>query len=184
MKIVLIAGSNRKNATSTLLLKHMEDVFRSKNVETTFVDLYDKPVPLYCPDDETPDERASFMIRAVAEADAIVLGTPEYHGSISGVLKNALDYLGSNEVGGKAVLSVSSSGGAVGVSSLTQLQAIVRNLHGINSPEWLSLGGSARQFGADGSPTDAGVRQRVVRVIDALTDLTSKLRPAARVPQK
>ncbi|RKP57364.1 NAD(P)H-dependent oxidoreductase [Cohnella endophytica] len=181
MKIVLIAGSNRRNATSTQLLKYMADTLGSQGADTALINLYDHPLPLYAPDDETLDENAAFLIRSVDEADAIVLGTPEYHGSISGALKNALDYLGSNEFLGKPVLSVSSSGGAVGVSSLTHLQAIVRNLHGLNSPEWLSLGGNARQFAADGSPADSGVKQRVARALDTLVSLTRVLRPTSNV---
>ncbi|GIO16376.1 FMN reductase [Cohnella xylanilytica] len=177
MKILLIAGSNRRNATSALLLRYMADVLQSRGIEAELYNLYEKPVPLYSPDEAPDDGNAASLVRAASEADAFVLGTPEYHGSVSGVLKNALDYLSSNEFGGKAVLSVSSSGGAVGVSSLTQLQAIVRNLHGINSPEWLSLGGNARQFEANGAPSDAGVRQRAIRSLDALVDLAGKLRP-------
>ena len=179
MKIVLIAGSNRRNATRTQLLKYMVETLRRQGAEVTFLNLYDQPLPLYAPDGETLDENAAFLIRSVDEADAIVLGTPEYHGSISGVLKNALDYLGSNEFHGKPVLSVSSSGGAVGVSSLTHLQVIVRNLHGINSPEWLSLGGNTRQFATDGSPADMGVKQRVARALNALIALTYSLRPTS-----
>lgn len=74
-------------------------------------------------------------------ADAIVLATPEYHSGISGVLKNALDHLNNQHFHGKVVLSMSSAGGATGTRSLQQLQAMVRNLHGINLPDWISIGG-------------------------------------------
>ncbi|KIL40842.1 hypothetical protein SD70_11335 [Gordoniibacillus kamchatkensis] len=179
MNIVLIAGSNRRNATSTKLLRYMGEALRKRGANVKLIDLYETPVPLYSPDAEETDANTEAMVRTVGEADAIVLATPEYHGSISGVLKNALDYMGSAEFSGKPVLSVSSSGGAVGVSSLTHLQAIVRNLHGVNSPEWLSLGGDARHFAADGSPADAAVRQRVERTLDSLLRLAELLRPNA-----
>jgi azobenzene reductase len=179
LSIALIAGSNRKNATSTKLLAYMAETLRKRGIAATLIDLYETPLPLYSPDADAIDENTAAMVRAVGEADAVVLGTPEYHGSVSGVLKNALDYMGSSEFSGKPVLSVSSSGGAVGVSSLTMLQAIVRNLHGVNSPEWLSLGGDARHFAADGSPADAGVRQRVERALDCLIRMAELLRPQA-----
>ncbi|MFC0212225.1 NADPH-dependent FMN reductase [Paenibacillus chartarius] len=184
MKIALIAGSNRRNATSTKLLQYMEGVLRGRGIATTLIDLFETPLPMYSPDAEVLDGHTSAMKRAVAEADAVILGTPEYHGSISGALKNALDFMGAGEFSGKPVLSVSSSGGAVGVSSLTQLQAMVRNMHGINSPEWLSLGGDARQFETDGAPADAAIRQRVERTLDSLVGLAALLRPHAGAVSK
>jgi NAD(P)H-dependent FMN reductase len=150
---------------------------RAKGVEATVLDLYELPLPLYSPDADSRDANTRHLVGVVAQADGVVLATPEYHGSISGVLKNALDYMSASEFDGKPVLSVSSSGGPVGVSSLTQLQAIVRNLHGINSPEWISIGGDTRQFGADSAPLDSGLRQRTERALDLLLDLASLLKP-------
>lgn len=177
MKIVLLAGSNRKDANSTKLLRYMAKELGKKGVHAVVIDLWDKPVPLYSPDQkDQPDRNTAEMIRLVQEADGIVLGTPEYHGSISGVLKNALDYLGGQQFSGKPVLSASSSGGAVGVASLTHLQDIVRNLHGINCPEWVSLGGDNRRFDELGAPASEMVRSRINRALDYLLFLMERLR--------
>ena len=76
-------------------------------------------------------------------------------------------------------MSVSSSGGAVGVSSLTQLQAIVRNLHGINSPEWLSIGGAQRKwFETEQDSYEIGqdIDDRIHRVIGSFLTLTQLIR--------
>jgi len=178
MNIVLLAGSNRKDASSTKLLRYMRERLKARGVEAAWIDVYESPLPMFSPDDEETHPNARRLIAAVQGADALVLGTPEYHGSISGALKNALDYLGASDVGGKPVLSVSSSGGAVGVSSLTHLQHIVRGLHGINCPEWVSIGGR-QWFGADGAPADDGMRARVERALDQLVALTAALRGVA-----
>ncbi|HZG78852.1 MAG TPA: NADPH-dependent FMN reductase [Paenibacillus sp.] len=178
MNIVLLAGSNRKDASSTKLLRYMRERLKARGVEAAWIDVYESPLPMFSPDDEETHPNARRLIAAVRDADALVLGTPEYHGSVSGALKNALDYLGAGEVGGKPVLSVSSSGGAVGVSSLTHLQNIVRGLHGINCPEWVSIGGR-QWFGADGAPADDGMRARVERALDQLVALTAALRGVA-----
>jgi len=175
MNIVLLAGSNRKDASSTKLLRYMKERLKARGVEATLIDVYETPLPMYSPDDDDVHPNARRLIAAVRDADGLILGTPEYHGSVSGALKNALDYLGSSEVGGKPVLSVSSSGGAVGVSSLTHLQGIVRGLHGINSPEWVSIGGR-QWFNADGAPADDGMRVRVERALDQLVAMTTALR--------
>jgi len=176
MKVLFISGSNRSGATSAKLLRYMAEVSRRKGADADVFDLWENPVPLYSPDAEQGEPNVTALLAAAQQADAIVLGGPEYHGSISGVLKNALDYMGSAHVSGKPVLSVSSSGGSVAVSSLTQLQTIVRNLHGINSPEWISIGGEQRHFSPDGAPQQEAVRQRVERALDTLLALTKALR--------
>lgn len=145
MNIVILTGSNRKNAASSGLAEYAAAIMRESGHTVRLIHLYHTPLPLYSPEAENLQHPGvEQLLRSFGEADAIMLTTPEYHGSISGVLKNALDYLGQAQFKGKAVLTASTAGGAVGISSLLQLQAIVRNLHGINSPEWISIGGSLR----------------------------------------
>ncbi|MCE5171037.1 NAD(P)H-dependent oxidoreductase [Paenibacillus profundus] len=177
MRIVLIAGSNRKEATSTKLVRYMATQLEEKGHEAIVIDLYQLQLPLYCPDSNEDDANVIRLKESASSADAIVLATPEYHGSMSGVLKNALDYLSFEYVNNKVVLSASSAGGAVGVSSLTHLQTIVRNLHGINCPEWVSIGGDFRQFTEENQPQHANVIQRVNKTLDYFLTLAEQTRP-------
>ncbi|EFM10356.1 NADPH-dependent FMN reductase [Paenibacillus curdlanolyticus YK9] len=141
MNIVIIAGSNRKDATSTKLAEYANKYLTKQGHLVQLFDLYKQPLPFYSPDvTPEPDGAVAELQQAMLQADGVILATPEYHGSISGVLKNALDFLGQTHFNGKTVLSASSAGGPIGTSSLLQLQAIVRNLHGVNSPEWISIG--------------------------------------------
>ncbi|CAG7624768.1 NADPH-dependent FMN reductase [Paenibacillus allorhizosphaerae] len=180
MNIVIIAGSNRKASTGTRLTEYAERVMRQAGHHVTLFDLYRTPLPFYSPDDSHEEHAGLKQLKQLLKAaDAVVLATPEYHGSVSGVLKNALDHLGSEHFGGKPVLSVSSSGGAVGVSSLQQMQAIVRNLHGINCPEWISIGGSQRRFfeaGQDSYEVGQEIDDRIHRVLRSFLELTALLR--------
>ncbi|MFD1957437.1 NADPH-dependent FMN reductase [Paenibacillus thailandensis] len=174
MKIVMIAGSNRRNATSTILVKAMARRLERMQAEVDLFDLAETPLPFYSPDESFASHAGVQRLnRLMLEADGIVLATPEYHGSISGVLKNALDFLGQDHFAGKPVLSVSSAGGAVGVSSLMQLQTIVRNLHGINCPEWISIGGAQRARYEN--PSDAALDARAEQGLEAFVELASKL---------
>jgi NAD(P)H-dependent FMN reductase len=177
MRITLIAGSNRTAATSTQLLRYIETILKAQaqQVTVTFLDLAELPLPLFTPDNWNFHPNARRVIEAIVDADGLILATPEYHGSISGALKNALDYVQPSQVGGKAVLSASAAGGPLGVSSLTHLQTIVRNLHGINSSEWISIGYGSNTFGEDGAPTDVGTRSRVQGVLANFLELTRKL---------
>ncbi|WP_159881341.1 NADPH-dependent FMN reductase [Paenibacillus puerhi] len=176
MNIAIVAGSNRREATSTKLCRYIAEVLTSKGAQVELYDLYERPLPFYCSDDEQVSEPVEAWKACLNRADAIVLATPEYHGSLSGVLKNALDFAGFDQFDGKPVLSVSSAGGAVGVSSLQQLQTIVRNVHGINCPEWISIGGAQRQFTAEGEPEDAKTRERILRTVDYFIKMTGLLR--------
>ncbi|MGU3473595.1 NADPH-dependent FMN reductase [Paenibacillus sp. D51F] len=194
MNIAVIAGGNRINSTSTLLLRYMEKELSKQDIEVTFIDLHKLPLPLYSADQPgvtqklqlpiftSPETMEYFesnvkqLVAAAQNADGIILGTPEYHGSFSGTLKNGLDYLGSAQFEGKPVLVASSAAGAVGVSSLTQLQTVVRNLHGINCTEWVSIGGDSRNFGEDGEPEQDKVKQRVLYALEHLTRLVRQLR--------
>ncbi|MDD9266264.1 NADPH-dependent FMN reductase [Paenibacillus sp. GCM10023248] len=179
MKIALLAGSNHRAATSTKLAAYIQHLINANGHVSTLIDLYQTPVPFYSPENAHGGHEAlEHLKRTMLEADGIVLATPEYHSGISGVLKNALDHLGQDHFHNKAVLSVSSSGGAIAVSSLTQLQTIVRNLHGVNSPEWISIGGDARksfQPGAAFDDINPDVDLRVRRVVSSFLDLTSLL---------
>lgn len=181
MKVAILAGSNRRESASTKLVRYAGSRLNALGHDAEVFDLRERVLPLYDPDADSEPEEAKALAKLVAESDAVVLASPEYHGTISGVLKNALDYLGAEHFDGKAVLSVSAAGGAVGVSSLTHLQAIVRNLHGVNCPDWISVGGDQRRFGPDGSPLDERMRLRVENVLGNFMRLASVLAAANRV---
>jgi azobenzene reductase len=175
MNVVILSGGNRRGSTSTLLSRYIAKVLQARGIHTELFDLYESPLPMYSKDvDHTSDANVAAMKQLFGRADGIVLSTPEYHASISGILKNALDHLGSADFNDKPVLSVSSAGGAVGVSSLQHLQVIVRNLHGINCPEWISIGGDQRQFDEHGEPVHEAVRKRVDKVTSYFAGLVGK----------
>ncbi|MDR6723960.1 azobenzene reductase [Paenibacillus amylolyticus] len=187
MKFIVVAGSNRKNATSTRLGEYVIQAIHGQGHEASLFDLYQTPVPFYAADEKLDDDLHLADLKArVLAADAIILATPEYHGSISGVLKNALDHLGQSYFSGKPVLSISSSGGAVGVSALLQLQAIVRNMHGINASEWISIGGAQRRrFEAtyDGYEEYEGsqdIEERIQRVLGSFLHLAEAITSARK----
>ena len=183
MNVIIIAGSNHKAATSTRLSEYVRDFIAAEGHQVTLFDLYRKPLPFYSPEGGYGSAEASHvqeLQQGMHAADAIILATPEYHSGISGVLKNALDHLGQDHFRDKAVLSMSSAGGVVGVSSLTQLQTIVRNLHGINSPEWVSIGGAQRNWFTDAHTDNEGsggeIVERIKRVTRSFLDLAGRIK--------
>lgn len=109
------------------------------------------------PGDATSD--VARLQEAVRQADGIVLGTPEYHGGYSGVLKNALDLMGFPEFEGKMVGLVAVSGGALGgAGPLSGLRSVCRALHAWVVPNECTIPRARRAFAAG---LDERTRQRL-----------------------
>lgn len=70
------------------------------------------------------------FVKEVASLDALILGTPLYHGSYSGVLKNALDNLASDAFKDKIVGLTSNAGGMRNTQACEHLRSVVRTLYG------------------------------------------------------
>lgn len=140
--IVGISGSLRENSFTTTAVQIALLGASSIGAHTRAINLGDYDLP-FCDGSKTeylrfPDvRRLKDELRA---ADGIVLGSPEYHGSYSGVLKNALDLMGFDEFEGKLVGLVSVSGGALGgTNALNELRSVGRALHAWVVPEQASV---------------------------------------------
>ncbi len=176
MKITLIAGSNRLGSMSTLGLRYVESLLKQQNFSTHLIELRVTPLPFFDPHSESVSTTGEQLIEAVQQADGLVIATPEYHGSISGLLKNALDYLDNPDISGKPVLAISAAGGPLGNSSLLHLQTIVRNLHGIFCPQWISLREDAHAFDQNGRLIDEALKERIHESVRCFIELVRDLR--------
>jgi FMN reductase len=119
-------------------------------------------LPLYAPDQSHRGEAAQAMVRALARADGIIIGSPGYHGSISGVVKNALDY--AEDLRGdprpyfsaRAVGCIATAGGWPGaVNTLGALRDIVHALRGWPTPLGAAINTADGVFDAEGNCTNA-----------------------------
>ncbi len=89
-KIVAISGSLRKDSYNTLLLKEIEKIIKEK-VEFELLDI--STIPFFNEDIENDNyPEIDYLKKKISEANLIIIATPEYNYSISGVLKNALDW--------------------------------------------------------------------------------------------
>jgi chromate reductase len=110
MKILGLSGSLNAASSNTALLHHLRRAVTPPDEVAVYESLDD--VPHFSPDREAgPTPAAVAALRTgVADADAVVIATPEYAGGMPGSLKNALDWLvGSGELYGKAVVVVSAA---------------------------------------------------------------------------
>jgi NAD(P)H-dependent FMN reductase len=98
-------------------------------------DLRKRPLPLADPRfHEHPERHPAPEVRAFVEAttaaDALVLGSPVYHNSYAGVVKNAFDHLAIPQVARKPVGLLPNGGGAVSTQAVDHLRLVVRGLGG------------------------------------------------------
>jgi NAD(P)H-dependent FMN reductase len=101
----------------------------------------------------------------VKHAEGIILGTPEYHGGYSGVLKNALDLMGFEEFEGKMLGLVGVSGGAMGAfGAMNSLREVGRALHAWVVPDQASIPQAWQEFDETGKLRDPKLEERVRQV--------------------
>ena len=99
----------------------------------------------------------------VSAAHGLLIGTPVYHGSFSGVLKNALDLMGFSEFEGRVVGLLGVAGGSTGAMvPLANLRTVGRVLHAWVVPDEVSIANGYSKFTDDGVCTDEAIRERLI----------------------
>ncbi len=100
-----------------------------------------------------------------SKADGIILGTPEYHGGYSGVLKNAIDLMGFKQFESKILGLVGVGGGTLGaVNALNGLRVVGRSLHAWVVPHQASVPQAWQKFDSAGNILDFELESRVKEV--------------------
>jgi FMN reductase len=130
VKIVGIAGSLRTGSYSHQALDAAAQRVTALGAEVEIVDLRSLHLP-FCDggDDYSVYPDVAKLSQILRSADGLILVTPEYHGSVSGVLKNALDLMGFEEFSGKVTGLISVLGGQSNSNSLNDLRTIMRWVH-------------------------------------------------------
>ena len=177
VKIVGIGGSLRPNSSSYQALAVAIQRVQALGADTQVLDLRQMQLPFCNGDKEYPDYPDVMRLQeAVQEADGLILATPEYHGSVSGVLKNALDLMSFDQLSGKVTGLISVLGGQSNSNALNDLRVIMRWVHGWVIPEQVAIGQSWKAFDKDGKLLDEQLSQRFDKFAESLVENTRKLR--------
>jgi NAD(P)H-dependent FMN reductase len=162
--VVGICGSLRDRSYTRSALQVALEGAQEFGVRTDLIDLRDYNL-VFCDGNQDKDaypEDVHKLRSEVAAAQGIILGTPNYHGSFSGVLKNTLDLMGFDSFEGKMVGLVGVSGGSRGAAdALNSLRAIGRALHAWVAPNQVSIAEAWKYFDDEGSLKDAGLENRI-----------------------
>lgn len=181
LRILGIAGSLRKASFNRAALRAAQQLAPQGAILEAFA-LDD--IPPFNQDKEQPlPESVQRMRQAIKAADAILFVTPEYNYSVSGVLKNAIDWgsrpYGQNAWDGKPCAIMGASVGMLGTARaqyhLRQM-CVFLNLFVLNQPE-VMIASAADKFDAQGNLTDEKTRQKIAQLLQALVAWTQRLKP-------
>ncbi|MHB8710198.1 MAG: NADPH-dependent FMN reductase [Minisyncoccota bacterium] len=172
MNIIAMSGSLRKDSYNTALLRALQPLApEDMNVEIVRID----DLPLYSQDAEAAFPAVAQALKDKIEAaDGVVIATPEYNRSISGALKNAIDWTsrpyGKNSFAGKLILIAGVSGGKIGTAvAQSHLRQIMLYLDAkvIGQPE-LYLGPAQEVFDKEGNISNESTKEMLSKALEVL----------------
>ena len=186
-KILAFAGSLREHSYSKRVVKTAMKGAEKACADVIFVDLRDYPMPLYNADEHEQngfDANALRFQKLLGEHDGFLIASPEYNGSLSGALKNALDWASrpSNEYKqievfkGKVAAIMSESPGAFGgLRCLGHLRGVLSILQVNILPSEIAVGKVNTMFDGDGEEmTDDKMREILENLGASLADMLKK----------
>lgn len=141
-KVLVFAGSTRADSYNKKLAQEAAETARGMGATVTVIDLKDFPMPFYDADLEANQgmpKNAKRLRDLMISSDAVVIATPEYNGSVSAVLKNAIDWVSRSEKGGgsrdafkgkKFAIMSAAAGKSGGSRALVHLRSIIEDVGG------------------------------------------------------
>jgi NAD(P)H-dependent FMN reductase len=157
--VVAICGSLRDESHTKTALEHVLSEAELAGATTKLVDPREMDIPVFDADDREPGDVPALMDTLQA-ADAIILGTPMYHGSYSSPLKTILDYAGFDEFENKTVGILAVSGGRFPTAALEHLRSVGRSLGAWVLPHQAAVPNVGDQF-YEGEFVDEEMEKRV-----------------------
>ena len=161
--IVGLGGSLARASRSRAALQRALEGSEAAGAQTTLLDLRELSLPMYDPDDDEPGTAASDLIESCYRADGLIWSSPLYQGTISGALKNALDWLhllGQRDppyLHDKVIGLISAAGGTQGLQAINTMEFAVRALRGWAVPYVVPVASAARVFEPSGRIRDGSV---------------------------
>jgi NAD(P)H-dependent FMN reductase len=158
--VVGIPGSLREGSHTRVALRRALDGAERAGGTAELVDLREYDLPIFDADDDGAGDAAALAER-VRDADAVLLGTPMYHGSYSSPLKTALDYCGFDEFEDETVGLLAVSGGGFPTPALEHLRSVCRALNAWVIPHQVAIPRASRAI-EDGTILEDGLDERTL----------------------
>jgi NAD(P)H-dependent FMN reductase len=188
-RIAAFAGSLRAASFNKKLLALAVDAARAAGAEVTVIDLRELALSLFDQDIEDAQglpEGAKRLKALLRSSDGLLIAAPEYNSSITGALKNAIDWGSRTETDdkpplvafrGKTAALMSASPGALGgLRGLVTVRSILGNLGVLLLPDQVSIPTAHQAFDADGKLKEERKGRQVAALAQALVEFTQKVK--------
>jgi FMN reductase len=172
--IVGIGGTTRAESGTELAVRYALKKCAEKGADTK---LYAGPqlekLPFYAPERPERTDLAVELVADLRKADGVIVGSSSYHGTIAGLIKNALDYTQDMMkddrpyFAGRPVGCIATGAGWQGVvATLEHLRTMVHSLRGWPTPLGAAINTLEKAFGPDGEPVEEKVAFQLETIAD------------------
>jgi FMN reductase len=179
--IVGIGGTLRSASSSEAALRTALATAENDGAETLCLSATELNLPLYEPFDSPRSPTQQALVDAFRRANGLILSSPGYHGGVSGLIKNALDYAEDTADDDRVYISdipvgciAVAYGSQAAVSTLANLRTIVHALRGIPTPYGAAIVAGPRMF-EQGRCVDSDTCARLATVGHQVVDLAYRL---------
>ena len=173
MKVAIIIGSVREGRKTHHVAEYLASQMEGQGLwEVDMLDLEDHDLPVLKDrwKDQVPrDVSLVEFSQRLTKAEAIIFVSPEYHGSYSGVLKNAVDHFWSEFKRKPIGVVATGSGRFGGINASTEMQQLILSLGAYPMPKKLLVPFVRRAFDEDNQPVEERLAQEVEKFLTEFT---------------
>jgi FMN reductase len=166
--VVGLGGTLRKDSSTERALRHSLDEVERKGGRTIMFCGADLDLPMYAPHELARTPKAAALVDALRQADAVIVASPGYHGAVSGLVKNVLDYFEDLRGDSRAYLDNTpwgciscAYGWQAAVGTLGQLRVIGHALRAWPTPLGVAINSAEQIWDAKGELADSGVQTQL-----------------------
>ncbi len=166
--IVAIGGSTRPGSSSEMAVRLAGRAAEAAGAQVIYFTGRDLMLPIYDTESDDRTEQATAVVEAIRGAQGLLIASPGYHGGISGMIKNALDYIEDLReddqpyLHGRAVGCIAVAyGWQATVSTLQQIRQVTHALRGWPTPLGATINAQATRFASDATTDDQSAAQQL-----------------------
>lgn len=182
LKFVGLGGSFRPKSSSSKALAVPLNYLKSRGHDTNLLLLSELKLPGFetCDDLKDYPQSVHNLLNEIRTANGLIFATPVYHGTLSGGMKNALDFFEylsedpSSYLTGKVIGLISTSGGIPGINAINTMDYVSRALHGWVCPTTVAIANSWEQFDEEGRVLDDSLNERLLQLARELEFAVTK----------
>lgn len=167
IKIVGLGGSLTNHSHSLYALEICAKSIQTTGASIQIFDAAALNLPMYDTRNKNIPQTAQAFCQAIYEADALIWSSPLYHGTVSGLFKNTIDWLEllskytPKYLTNKPVALIATAGGIQGLQAINTMEFIVRALRGFTLPMVVPISQAWQQFDASGNLKNQKIQEQL-----------------------